>query len=61
VHRTLAQAISPDSAMGGRLDPYTTASMLRTKEQIVDLAPLTQFGARATPTSAPSRRRSGRA
>jgi len=52
-HRTLAQVISPYTRTG-TVDSklYTTASMLRTMEQIVGLAPLTQFDAQATPMTA---------
>ncbi len=47
-HRTLAQVISPYTRTGAvDSNLYTTASMLRTMEQIVGLGPLTQFDAQA--------------
>ena len=52
-HRTISQVISPWSQTGA-IDStfYSTASMLRTIEDIVGLRPLTQFDAYATPMSA---------
>ena len=49
-HRTLALVISPYTQTGS-VDStrYTTASVLRTMELILGLAPMTQFDARATP------------
>jgi hypothetical protein len=49
-HRTLAWVISPYTRTGA-VDStfYSTASMLRTIELIVGLAPMTQFDAYATP------------
>jgi YVTN family beta-propeller protein len=48
-HRTLAQVISPYTRTGA-VDStlYSTASMLRTIEQLVGLGPLTQFDGQAT-------------
>jgi len=47
-HRTLAQVISPYTRTGAvDSNLYTTASMLRTMEQIVGISPLTQFDAQA--------------
>jgi len=47
-HRTLAQVISPYTRTGAvDSNLYTTASMLRTMEQIVGMGPLTQFDAQA--------------
>jgi YVTN family beta-propeller protein len=52
-HRTISQVISPYS-QHGRVDStfYSTASMLRTIEDLVGVAPLTQFDSFATPMSA---------
>ncbi|MCW2599275.1 MAG: phosphoesterase [Frankiales bacterium] len=49
-HRTVAQVISPYTRTGA-VDStlYTTASMVRTVEDIVGIGPLTQFDAQATP------------
>lgn len=49
-HRTIAQVISPYTQTG-KVDStfYDTSSMLRTIEQIVGIAPLSQFDASATP------------
>jgi hypothetical protein len=49
-HRTIAQVISPYTQTG-KVDPtfYSQVSVLRTVEQIVGLAPMTQFDAAATP------------
>jgi YVTN family beta-propeller protein len=52
-HRTISQVISPYTQTG-TVDStfYSTASMLRSIENIVGIAPLTQFDAFATPMSA---------
>ncbi len=52
-HRTISQVISPYSQTG-KVDStfYSTASMLRTVEDLVGIRPLTQFDAYATPMSA---------
>jgi hypothetical protein len=52
-HRTISQVISPYTQTG-KVDStfYSTASMLRTIEDIVGIRPLTQFDAYATPMSA---------
>ncbi len=57
-HRTISQVISPYT-QHGKVDStfYSTASMLRTIENIVGIAPLTQFDTYATPMLAPFRRR----
>jgi hypothetical protein len=49
-HRTIAQVISPYTQTG-KVDStfYSQVSMLRTIEQIVGIAPMTQFDAAATP------------
>ena len=49
-HRTVAQVISPYTQTG-KVDStfYSQVSVLRTIEQIVGLAPMTQFDAAATP------------
>ena len=49
-HRTIAQVISPYT-QHGKVDStfYSTASMLRTIENIVGVPPLTQFDTFATP------------
>ncbi len=49
-HRTISQVISPYTQFG-RVDStfYSTASMLRTIENIVGVAPMTQFDTFATP------------
>ncbi|MEU6577736.1 beta-propeller fold lactonase family protein [Streptomyces sp. NPDC046805] len=49
-HRTISQVISPYSRTG-RVDStfYSTASMVRTIELLLGLAPMTQFDAYATP------------
>jgi acid phosphatase len=49
-HRTIAQVISPYTYMG-KVDStfYSQVSVLRTIEQIVGIAPMTQFDAAATP------------
>ena len=49
-HRTVAQVISPYTQTG-KVDStfYSQVSVLRTVEQIVGLAPMTQFDAAATP------------
>ncbi|WP_307621286.1 beta-propeller fold lactonase family protein [Streptomyces sp. V3I7] len=49
-HRTLSQVISPYTQIG-RVDStfYSTASMVRTIELLLGLAPMTQFDAYATP------------
>ena len=49
-HRTVAQVISPYTQTG-KVDStfYSQVSVLRTMEQIVGLAPMTQFDAAATP------------
>ncbi|MGZ4489891.1 MAG: alkaline phosphatase family protein [Nocardioidaceae bacterium] len=52
-HRTISQVISPYT-QHGKVDStfYSTASMLRTVENIVGVAPLTQFDTFATPMMA---------
>ena len=52
-HRTISQVISPYT-QHGRTDStfYSTASMLRTIENIVGVAPMTQFDTFATPMTA---------
>ncbi len=52
-HRTISQVISPYT-QHGKVDStfYSTASMLRTIENIVGVAPLTQFDTFATPMTA---------
>jgi YVTN family beta-propeller protein len=52
-HRTLAELISPYT-QAGRVDStfYSTASMLRTVEDLVGVSPLTQFDAYSTPMTA---------
>jgi phospholipase C len=57
-HRTISQVISPYTQTG-KVDStfYSTASMLRSIENIVGIAPLTQFDAFATPMSASFDRR----
>src|SRR5262249_24963331 len=49
-HRTISQVISPYTRTG-RVDStvYSTASMVRTIELLLGLAPMTQFDAYATP------------
>ncbi|MGZ6737813.1 MAG: alkaline phosphatase family protein, partial [Nocardioides sp.] len=49
-HRTISQVISPYT-QHGRVDSsfYSTASMLRTIENILGVAPMTQFDTFATP------------
>ena len=56
-HRTISQVISPYTQFGG-VDSsfYSTASMLRTIENIVGVAPMTQFDTFATPMTASFRR-----
>ena len=53
-HRTISQVISPYT-QHGKVDStfYSTASMLRTIENIAGVAPLTQFDTFATPMTAP--------
>lgn len=53
-HRTISQVISPYTQHGS-VDStfYSTASMLRTIENIVGVSPLTQFDTYATPMLAP--------
>jgi YVTN family beta-propeller protein len=57
-HRTVALVVSPYSRTG-RVDStfYSTASMLRTVELLVGLAPMTQFDAYSTPMFASFTRR----
>ena len=57
-HRTLAQVISPYTRTGA-VDStlYTTASMLRTIEDLVGIGPLTQFDAQAMPMTGSFTRR----
>ena len=57
-HRTLAQVISPYTRTGA-VDStlYTTASMLRTIEDLVGIGALTQFDAQATPMTGSFTRR----
>ncbi len=60
-HRTLAQVISPYTRTGAvDSTPYTTASMLRTIEDLVGIGPLTQFDAQATPMAGAFTRRPAR-